>query len=348
MRKYSLILIGLFIFNSCSEDESDKPELMAPTLELVSDKQHGNVLFDDATFIFTVTDDGQNVTSFVKIYVNNMEINGNTFIAETEGTYYVIAKKGNEISNEISIQVDHTAKFGHKVILEDFTQVICPGCPFAVNGINNLMSITDQVIPITIHVHYSPIQFVIPESAALFFDYLHFTGLPTLYVNRTAKWLYPFDESVENYPLNFAKPNSDIGISINSNFNENEKTIQVKFAFSEIPSTQYYYTIMILENHLIYPQSNGSDLFGGQNPIPDFEHNHVLRGFTTTDITGDVLPMGNMQDNVVTINVQNPYIYEYENMDNLEIIAYIMDEDGKILTGQRAPVNTLQKFEFIY
>ncbi len=56
--------------------------------------------------IFTVTQDGANVTSKSTLYVNGGVMNGNKFATTTPGTYTIYATKGSQTSNEITITVE--------------------------------------------------------------------------------------------------------------------------------------------------------------------------------------------------------------------------------------------------
>ena len=56
--------------------------------------------------IFTVTQDGANVTSKSTLYVNGGVMNGNKFVTTTPGTYTIYAVKGSQTSNEITITAE--------------------------------------------------------------------------------------------------------------------------------------------------------------------------------------------------------------------------------------------------
>ena len=91
--------------------EPEKP------IELTASKNNITANGTDAV-IFTVTQDGDNVTNQSEIYVNNTLISGNSYSTFTPGTYTAFAKKNDVVSNEVTFTAE-AASSGTTIVFAD-------------------------------------------------------------------------------------------------------------------------------------------------------------------------------------------------------------------------------------
>ena len=91
--------------------------------------------------------------------------------------------------------------------------------------------------------------------------------------------------------------------------------------------------IFLLENGLVLNQANYyPEYYGGQNPVPNFIHNHVLR-HSFTNVLGDVIPAGEAVANN-TYRTKIDYTVpsgDVGNPNNLEIVAMLVASDNSII-----------------
>ena len=69
--------------------------------------------------VFTVMQDGSNVTNASTIYVNNGKLNGNKFMTTTPGTYSVYAEKGTMRSETITIIAEEVTATGKSIVFAE-------------------------------------------------------------------------------------------------------------------------------------------------------------------------------------------------------------------------------------
>ena len=117
-------------------------------------------------------------------------------------------------------------------------------------------------------------------------------------------------------------------------------TVNVKFAqnYSNLRLVVY-----VLENHLIYRQTNYSNFYGAVNPIPAFEHNHVLRA-SLTNLLGNALENTNYNQTVTT-NFAIPIPATVSNAENISFVAFVVEENNNVLNVRAAEKNENQTFQ---
>src|SRR5690606_15141707 len=93
------------------------------------------------------------------------------------------------------------------------------------------------------------------------------------------------------------------------------------------------YAVYIIENGLIANQKNyNGDLYGGASTLYDFTHNHTLRG-----VYGNIIG-NNLEQNAtegLEVTKSNLAVsYTSENVANLQVVVFLMSEDGTVLNVQ--------------
>ena len=101
--------------------------------------------------------------------------------------------------------------------------------------------------------------------------------------------------------------------------------------------------VYVLENHLFYRQYNYTNYFGAVNPVPNFEHNHVLRA-SLTNLLGNPLSNTNFNETITT-NFSVPVPANVANADHLSFVAFVVDANNNVINVRAAESNEDQAFE---
>ena len=102
--------------------------------------------------------------------------------------------------------------------------------------------------------------------------------------------------------------------------------------------------VYVLEDGLLYNQVNATSFFGGQNPIINFEHNHVLRACLTNLVVGDAIT-GTNDGALVTRNFTMNVPANISNVANMYFVAFVLDASGKAINVRGAAPNVSQTFQ---
>jgi hypothetical protein len=305
-------------------------------------------------FVFSVTGtktDGESIDlsdlEGIKYYVNNTLIEGKTFTPTEVNEYSVYATFNDTItSNSLTVTcLPNPAIYVHKVLVEDFTGAWCGYCTRVLNGIEQVHAQTDKVLVAAIHrgsasgSDYDP--FNLPEGMLLERQ-LGVTGYPCAWLNRATVWTYPENTHISQ-PINMLKAGSAYGIGIASTMGAASGTVTATIHFNAaLPNAKC--VVYVLEDNLICDQYNYlPNLYGGQNPIPNFNHKDVVRT-VASNILGDAIP-ANQSGEGSTYTAQFTASYTSLDINNLRIMVVLLDSNGHVANVQVAPANTTQEYE---
>ena len=135
-------------------------------------------------------------------------------------------------------------------------------------------------------------------------------------------------------------------LSINSNLENIELGIDLRIV-SNVELVNHKLVIYLLESNLIYDQSNyfnyveDSYFYNLGNPIENYSHQDVLRK-SITNISGNALDIIQpLNDYKFNFNVQiNPDFV----VENLAIVAIVVDSNNNAINSQLVAVNSFQDF----
>lgn len=361
MKKIFSLLILLtafsFIAVSCGDNENADNHIYDQQIKLISliSDKYNVVLNDDVTaqelVTFMVTNNsGVNLTVNSEIFVNEIAIETNVFTPTELGSFEVYAKYTDEESGKQFLSdkkivnvIEDTSNlyFRHKVLIEDFTGTWCGWCTRIIYAIEQVQAQTQNAIAVGIH-NDDPFDF--PGRMPLE-DYLQVEGAyPFATINRKTMWKHPQHHFV-NQPIDLILPESPIGIKINSSLGATSGTVDVSFSFKEDIQGDLRYVVYVVENGLIADQTNyNTDLYNGVPVLTGFNHDHVLRG-VYGNILGNDLGQPATAGAEVTLSGLTVN-YSSENMDKLQVIAFIINAQGKALNVQIAHANTEKDYEF--
>lgn len=235
-------------------------------------------------------------------------------------------------------------KFKKNVLIEDFTGTWCQFCPRVIYGIQKVETEGLAAYPVAIHRGNPPGSasavdpFNFPASALE--SYIGLTGYPTAQLNRKITWN---NETSTTEVKNLIKLNADLGIAMNSTVASGNINLDVKIKF-DADLTNLRLIVYVLEDNLIYNQTNSTAYFGGANPIVNMEHDHVLRACLTDLVNGDALT-GTVDGAVVTKNYSIAVPSNIANTANMSFVAFVIGADGKAINVRGALPNVNQTFQ---
>ncbi|MFM2213372.1 MAG: hypothetical protein RL427_635 [Bacteroidota bacterium] len=232
--------------------------------------------------------------------------------------------------------------FKQRVLLEDYTGTWCGNCTRVAYAIEKMHEQSDKVVSIAIHNGNDPYHFpgfqplkdmIMPD-----FD----LQLPQSRLNRTIVWSSP-------EPSNLAQAkaltgnNAGLGIAMSSTVENGMINLDVNMKFVQ-NYTGLKLVVYVLENHLIHFQANYTSYFGNVNPVPAYEHNHVLR-HNITDLLGDPISEATTLGQTITKSYSIPMPSSVSNPDNISFVAVLVNADNLALNSRAAEKNEMQTFE---
>lgn len=293
---YSFTSVGAY------EIIAELDALTSNTLKLhVVDPLHRELMLSETRLMrnqevsFSLLDyTGEDRAGEAVFYINDTSISGNVYQSDVLGDYQVYATyevEGETMQSEVQEFSIYIPK--RYLVMEDYTGTWCGYCPGVLEAIDRVVEETEFVSVVAIH-----------KTSYSFEDPMHFDELPVLEsefdvqgfpsarLNRTEKWLKPYPhEQAMAYP----GQETDRSIRINSSLHGDNLKIDIDVLFEKGTEGGEKILVYLVENGIIHDQINyydddpSSPYYGAGNPIPDFEHNNVLRE-SLTHVLGDAIP----------------------------------------------------------
>ncbi len=322
---------------SCSgtSDDSTLPVLKASASEID--------LADEASVTFTVTFNGQDVTSVSEIYTGNTKI-GNVFIAEEVGTYSFYAVYDGKRSAEVSVNVlDNRvmadSKYQKHVSLIEFTGAWCSNCPSGYEEMAlrlskySMKKYRDYIHLCAFHSNMEGTDdLAVPQTQDVFKLFKGLGGYPafatdlreagTLAADGQLHRLEPsLVASFEEYPAH-------CGVAVTSTMNSDKTKAEVTVKVASELTSIYRVVVLVVEDNIVGPQLDGD------YTDPNYNHRHVVRKvvtsytgtFTGERITDDgKIVAGKEASKDWEIDVDNVW-----KLDDTEIYALVLDSKGHV------------------
>lgn len=245
----------------------------------------------------------------------------------------------NSVNSEV-IEQPISGKFKKNVLIEDYTGTWCQYCPRVLHGIEQVEAEGLDAYPVSIHRTSGSFTDPYNFNALALEQLLDISGYPAAKLNRRTQWS---NSSSTTEVKNQIKPNVDLGIALNSTVSGGtiNLDVNIKFVsnFSDLKLVVY-----VLEDGLVYNQVNATSYFNGQNPIVNFEHNHVLRACLTDLVNGDAL-VGTNTGATVTKNFTVSVPANIANVSNMSFVAFVMDASGNAINVRGSESNSNQSFQ---
>ncbi|WP_196891051.1 Omp28-related outer membrane protein [Aureivirga marina] len=335
---FNKIMACFFILIAFSCEEEEPVEYT----ELILNSNEETInLNSGSSFEFSVmSEKGENYTDNSTYYINEELIQGKTFTPTEVGTFNVYAKHEGIRTQTIQLNVieELPTSFTQKITIEEFTGTWCGYCVDMAYKLHEVVEDNSNIIPIAIHGRGGDVMaYERLTDLEEFHGISPGTGYPKAYVNRGNSWSKT-PEELEG-PLN---QTPKLGLAINSSLENNNISIDVKVAFAEnVADTKI--VVYLLENKLIYSQTNYSSYYNGESPILDYEHNDVMKK-SLTDLFGDSMEAQSVGDLYVRqFNQAVPG--NIEKAENISIVAFVVDSNNKVINAQSAKIGENKVFD---
>ncbi|WP_187478027.1 Omp28-related outer membrane protein [Amniculibacterium sp. G2-70] len=233
-----------------------------------------------------------------------------------------------------------TGKFTKNVLIEDYTGTWCGYCPRVSYAIEQVQGVTTKSVAVAIHRGGSdPYNF---SAASVLESQIGLTGYPTAMLNRTTNWNSP-EPSYVNQVKNLTGTDANLGIAMKPTVNNGNISLDVKVKFAADMSNLKL-VVYLLENDLVYNQTNYTSYYGGASTITGFDHDNVLRA-SFTNILGDAMSGATTSGTTWTKTFTQAMPANVSNAANVSFVAFVMDSTGKVLNVRKANINADQSFE---
>ncbi|RXR31835.1 hypothetical protein EQG68_09185 [Flavobacterium piscinae] len=341
----SVVTLVLTLF-SCSSDYT----ILDP-VESISLTADSSVKVIGETITFSVTTNGGNdITDEATIYVNDTEINGNNFTGSEIGDLVIKAKYLGVESEPITVRFHDGSEinFVKRVLIEDYTGTWCGNCPRVNHAIELARAQTDKIVTVGIHrsssnpadASYDPYNFDSSELEGI----LNMSGYPKALLNRMTRW-QPLEQNNITQVINLTQgENPKLGIAMDVSIVGSTLNLETKVKFSK-DFSNIKLVVYVLENGLIYDQVNYTNFFTGPGTISNFLHDHVLRNCLTPLLGESIANSNTTVGQTFTKTFSVPVPANIENVNNIEFVAFVVDENNKTINVRKASPGDNQDFE---
>jgi thiol-disulfide isomerase/thioredoxin len=339
------VLMSAFMV-SCSTDFNVQPSV--DQIILTADS---STKLTGETITFSITNNlGQDLTGEAAIFVDGVAITSNTYSSNTVGTHQVTATYFSVASEPLVINFHDGSEinFVKRVLIEDYTGTWCGYCPRVAQATDLVHNLTDNVVPVSIHrvssnpsdPSYDPYNY----DTTVLEDLINVPGYPKGMLNRSTQWTYPEPSHVNQAIALTQGENPKVGFAMSSTVNGNNFTLTVNAKFAKT-FTNLKLVVYVLENGLIHDQYNYTTYFGGQNPIPNYVHNHVLRA-ALTPLLGDTVPdsetdLGHTYSRTFSVAFPSDVV----DPTHVEFVSFLLDANNNVINSRKAAVSETQDFE---
>lgn len=249
------------------------------------------------------------------------------------------SKDDNAESSNSSQTVSDTpipGLFQKNVLIEDYTGTWCGWCPRVAYSIQKVEEATTKSVAVAVHGGSGSEPMRYTGSLPIVIQ-----GYPTGMLDRTVEWVYPENSHVSQ-AKNLSKNNCGLGLSMNSTVTGGTINLDVKIKFAQ-DYTNTKLVVYLLEDNLVYDQTNYTSYFGGGSTIANFDHDNVLRQ-ALTNINGDNLT-GTTASQTITKNFNFPVPANVTNVNNIHFVAFVVGTNGGAINVRKSAPNTDQAFE---
>ena len=238
-----------------------------------------------------------------------------------------------------------SGQFQKRLLIEDFTGAWCGYCPRVSYSIDQLKLQNVKIVPVALH-HKSGSAssdpYDVSTLATPLRTQINLQGYPTAMLNRVTEWNSPENANL-NQAKNMVLNNCGLGLAMNSTVSGGNINLDVKVKFAA-DFSGLSLVVYVLEDNLIYNQTNYTSFYGGTSTIVGFDHDHVLRA-SLTNILGDALVGSSANGQTITKNFSIPVPANIANVAHMNFVAFVVDGTKKAINARAANANENQAFE---
>lgn len=294
----SFLAVASIFFTSCKKSTGDVDPNSGDSLHITLSRSTVEYNNFDYVVITVKNNAGEDITSSCSILQNGTISINSKHVPSGLGNFTITAKKGSMPSDSktLSVTQKSASPFTQKILVEDCTGTWCGYCPRVADALESYKSTHPNCIVTAIHGGGSGDPYLFQYYNTFNNHWSFFSGYPTAIINRNREWSE--NDSELNQALQAWAP---LGLAINSTVSGNTVSGNVKVKFNVTTEKSMKVVIALVENGLVYPQTNYYAPTYGANPIADFVHNGVLRK-TATNLFGDAINVSaQTKDNILDI-----------------------------------------------
>ena len=280
------------------------------------------------------------VTASCSLFLNSgiyaSPLSSSIYYPSATGNFTISATYGSINSNKapLCVKLSSASVFTHKILVEDYTSIYCGYCPREFYDLDTYTKTHLKCAWVSVHcTGLGPDKYAYQYCNNMESKY-GISGYPTTIINRKSTW----GEDTTTLNTETAKW-TGVGLAIQSSVSGTtiSGTAQVKFNFTTRKPLKI--VIALVESGLLasqdnyYSPSGGTTpyLYGGQNPILNFDEKFSFRS-TATDVFGDSIPVATTyKNNVYSV----PFTFSTSGVNgngasytlvpaNCRIIAYVL------------------------
>ncbi len=235
-----------------------------------------------------------------------------------------------------------SGQFTKNVLIEDYTGTWCGNCTRVSYGIKQVFEQTNRAVAVAIHYGNDPYHFegIDPLKNLISPDFD--LELPVSRLNRLTVWSFPEPQNVQQ-AVNLTSVNCGLGLKMNASRTATGYNLQVDAKF-----VQNYeglkLVVYLLEDDLIYFQRNYTQFYNAVNPIPNFEHDHVLRA-SVTNILGDAMGSNTRFGETFSKTFEIALPADIENPEKVNFVAFVVGADNRVINVRHCNLNETQDFQ---
>lgn len=346
MKKSVLCLLAfalIVLVNACGGgSEGDGPDPSEKGLVFSVDKDTIYKSGDDKA-VFTVKYDGKDVTDKSRIFERTSEkfLDGNEFGTTKLGEFVFTAEYQGEVSQEIKIASVEEEYYQANLLLFHFTSTYCKNCPRMIYSINAAEEkAPGRLIKISFHGPMEgddPMQLK-PYAEPLMKKFNCYLTYPVVVLNGVRWWSEA--KGFEDMQ-SFLPDKTDIGVALTTRIEGDKAYIDMNVKTMRIYDKSCRVAVVLVENSLNYEQLQ-DDLSWDKTYI----HDDVVRRYLT-DVMGDPLEEGELKAAKL---LTKSYTYDISPLlvrDEVDVVAYIMKNDGTVLNCTRVKLGKSVDFQEI-
>lgn len=336
----SAVLAAVSVLFGCSGnlDSSALPELTVDDSEID--------LATESQAVFTVTYNGQDVTSESKIYstLSSIELQGNIYAPEKEGEHVFVAEYAGMTSEPVKVKVTDSgsaaveSRFDRHVSVIEFTGAWCINCPEGYDKMMGILNNNPQLTKYKENIHLCAFHsdaegkdtLAIPQTQDVF---KLFKGLayPSFATDLRVSGVLT-DDGVANFRPSieaaFTEYLPHCGVAVSSAVADGKAEVTVRLTSEK--SSQYRIVVLVVQDKIRGYQVTPT-YSGGWG---DYNHRHVVRKVVTAyadTFTGEKLTedghvaAGQEVSKTWTVDIDGRWVLE-----NTEIYALALDAEGYV------------------
>lgn len=323
---YILLSIAAVLSAGChgtiDQQEKDALELTADCLSVPAD--------GSSKVKFTVTCGDADVTGQAEIecLTTGQVLEGNAFVAETEGKYVFVARYDSQLSESVEVTATFVSRFERNVCVMEFTGQWCSWCP---EGAQLLEFLVTEIYPgqVCALAFHNEDDFAIQAEADLRARFT-WDSYPAFVTDMRESGNLSGDRCRLSIEKSLYETLTHTSVAVSSEVVG--ETCQISARLFPEKSMNYRMAAYAVEDRIVAWQTSSSNTIS-----ENYVHRHVVRKMLSSSISGD--DMGNL-----SAGQEKAHTYELEldsawNLENMTVVVLAIDENGHVNNVAQCPLN---------